>query len=111
MTASADRSLIARLNDQFRQTFIGGKVVMTARIAALPDTEQAQVIEAVRAFSAFTGDNDPNGEHDFGSFAIAGATFLWKIDYYDRDLEYGSEDPADPEVTTRVLTIMTAADY
>ena len=36
MTGSANPSLIARLNDHLRQTFTGGKVVMTASVATLP---------------------------------------------------------------------------
>ena len=55
--------------------------------------------------------NDPHGEHDFGSFALAGRKFFWKIDAYDADMQFGSEDPTDPEKTTRVLTIMLAEEY
>ncbi len=33
---------------------------------------------------------------------------FWKIEYYDRATEMGSPDPADPAVTTRVLTITRA---
>ena len=44
-------------------------------------------------------------------FELAGHTFFWKIDYYDKDTQRGSEDPADPEQTTRVMTIMFAEDY
>ena len=32
------------------------------------------------------------------------------LDYYDRALEWGSEDPGDPHVTTRVMTIMLPED-
>ena len=62
-------------------------------------------------FSEFTADNDPHAEHDFGSFNLVGRKFFWKIDYYDKDLLNGSEDPGDPERTTRVLTLMLAAEY
>jgi hypothetical protein len=37
--------------------------------------------------------------------------YFFKVDCYDKTMEYGSEDPANPEVTTRVLTIGTAGDY
>ena len=42
---------------------------------------------------------------------LAGRTFYWKIDYYDERCEYGSLDPADPEKTTRVLTLMLGEDH
>jgi hypothetical protein len=102
---------IRALNDAFRRTFIGGKVMMTAGIAALPDAAQAAVLDEVRKFDAFTADNDPHGEHDFGSFEVDGRKIFWKIDYYDAAMEFGSEDPADPAKTTRVLTIMLASEY
>src|SRR5258708_7485403 len=62
-------------------------------------------------FSDFTADNDPHGEHDFGSFTLVGRKFFWKIEYYDKQCEFGPEDPADPEKTTRVLTVMLAEEY
>lgn len=68
-------------------------------------------MKRVRGFDAFTDDNDPYGEHDFGSFEYAGRTIFWKIDCYDRDLNYGSPDPSDETVTARVLTVMLAEEY
>jgi hypothetical protein len=102
---------IALLNDALRQTFTGGKVVMTPAVDALPVDVKANVLQKVRAFNDFGADNDPHGEHDFGSFKIDGETFFFKIDYYSPDMQGGSEEPADPEKTTRVLTIMFASDY
>jgi hypothetical protein len=72
---------------------------------------KADALMRVQSFSDFNADNDPHGEHDFGSFELADEKFFWKIDYYDRDMMFGSEDPADPEKTTRVLTIMLAEEY
>ena len=45
------------------------------------------------------------------SIKIDGETFFWKIDYYDQSMEMGSPDPADPNVTKRVLTIMKSDEY
>ncbi len=102
---------IAFLNDALRQTFIGGKVVMTAAVDALPIDVKARVLQHVRSFKEFDTDNDPHGEHDFGNFKIDSEMFFFKIDYYAPDLQGGSEDPADPEKTKRVLTIMLVSDY
>jgi hypothetical protein len=102
---------IQELNDAFRRTFAGGQVMMTASVDALPDMVKAAALQRVAAFEDFTEDNDPHGEHDFGSFELVGRKFLWKIDCYDKWTEFGSQDPANPEVTTRVLTLMLAEDY
>jgi len=102
---------ISELNDAFRTGLADGHVYVTRGIAALPDAEQAAIMDRVRSFSAFSPDNDPHGEHDFGSFEHDGRTIFWKIDCYDRDLNYGSPDPSDPRVTTRVLTVMLAEEY
>jgi len=102
---------IRELNDRFRMSMTGGQVLMTAGVDALPSDVKAMVIRRVATFSAFTPDNDPHGEHDFGNFEVAGRKFFFKIDYFDAKMEFGSEDPADPTKTARVLTIMLASEY
>lgn len=110
--ARPDRStIISELNDRFRRSFVGGRVVMTAGVAALSDEMRAEVVRTVRAFDAFSADNDPHAEHDFGSFELSEQRFFWKIDYYDESLQFGSDNPADPTVTVRVLTVMLAEEY
>ena len=102
---------IALLNDTFRRTFRGGKVMMTSGVDELPDCVKAEALRQVATFSEFTPDNDPHGEHDFGSFTLVGRKFFWKIDYYDKEMQHGSDNPSDPDVTTRVLTLMLAEEY
>jgi hypothetical protein len=106
---SADR--IRLLNDNFRTTFMGGRILTTAGVAELPLDVKARVLLNVQSFAEFNADNDPHGEHDFGSFEVGGVTYFFKIDYYSADMQGGTEDPADPEKTTRVLTIMRADEY
>jgi len=65
----------------------------------------------VETFDAFTRENDPCGERDFGAFEYNGHRILLKIDCYDPSMEEGSEDPSDPQRTVRVLTIMLASEY
>jgi hypothetical protein len=103
---------IAELNDLARTAMgVAGRVVQTEGIAALPSQAQSRIREQVETFNSFTPDNDPHGERDFGAFEHEGERIFWKIDYYDKLMEYGSEDPSDPSQTTRVLTIMLAREY
>lgn len=102
---------IRDLNDAFRTSFRGGRVVVTPSISEMEPVDQVAILEAVQNFKTFNEDNDPHNEHDFGSFDFGGEKFFWKIDYYDQSLKFGSEDPADPAQTTRVLTIMHASEY
>ncbi len=111
MTTETSVARIRALNDTARRTFIGGQFFLTRGVAELPPDDQATILDRVRTFDDFTGDNDPWGEHDFGSFKLRGRTINWKIDYYDLLLKYGSEDPSDPACTRRVLTIMLAEEY
>jgi hypothetical protein len=107
---SAQSEKIANLNDLCRQGRLGVHKV-TNGINALPMPDQAMIIQKVMSFKDFTPGNDPHGEHDFGSFEHNGKHINWKIDYYAPDMKGGSEDPADPEQTVRVLTIMLSEEY
>ena len=109
IVSTTDR--IRELNDEFRRTFVGGVVVVTAGVEAMPAEQRKSLLAKVRAFEIFSEDNDPHGEHDFGAVDEAGIRCFWKIDNYDRAIEFGSPDAADPAVTTRVLTVMLAEEY
>ena len=102
---------IRELNDQFRKTFSGGKVLRTVGVASLSTQEQAAILAMVQGFDDFNKSNDPYGEHDFGAFDFDGITYFWKIDYYDHDFLYLSSDAADASITNRVFTIMRADEY
>jgi len=102
---------IRNLNDALRQTFEGGQVLMTPGVTGLASQTLAKVLVAIRDFDDFTEDNDPYGTHEFGSVQIAGETVFFKVDAYDENMEYGSPNPADPEVTRRVMTILLASEY
>jgi hypothetical protein len=104
---------IRDLNDDFRRATRNrdAHVVITRGVSAFGPGFALQAYDAVRAFDAFTDDNDPHGEHDFGEFEVEGRQLFWKIDYYDKEMEHGSDDPADPDLTTHVITIMLAEDY
>lgn len=111
--SNANTKKIADLNDLARTAMgVASTLVQTAGIATLDGYVQSAIREKVETFDAFTPDNDPYGEHDFGAFDHDGVgKVFWKIDYYNRTLDGGSEDPSDPRVTTRVLTIMRAEEY
>ena len=102
---------IARLNDQLRKTGQGGSIVITSNLRRVTGFDPAVLAMALANYEGFDAGNDPHGERDFGDLTLWGYDLLWKIDYYDHDLKFGSEDPADPDVTARVLTVMLASDW
>ena len=127
-TAREQTTRIARLNDMARQALgIACTAIATVGFRSLPESDQSQVRELIETYDAFDEDNDPHGEHDFGCvYQLADGRWtterprlrdderervFWKLDYYDRDLRFGSGDAANPAVTRRVLTIMLADEY
>src|SRR5262249_28731546 len=99
MPVNSHTSRIRDLNDTFRTTLADGRCVTTPGICELGASFLAQAVAAARAFDSFTPDNDPDGEHDFGAFRIGDHRMVWKIDYYDTSLRFGSRDPSDPRET------------
>lgn len=111
MNKETRRQRIRELNDKFRRTGYGGRQMITAGIQELGLLATLTIRQLVASYDAFCEDNDPYGEHDFGNLQYQGHKVFWKIDYYDATLSAGSPDPADPTVTTRVLTILLAQEY
>ena len=105
---------IAELNDKLRQNIFNpgkDKVILTQGVSNLPFDEQLKILIKVKDFNDFTPDNNPWGENDFGKLEHNNTDYFWKIDYYNRDMDTGSDDPSNPDITTRVLTIMRADEY
>ena len=119
---------IRSLNDAARQNpGVACRANMTIGFAALEDHDRQAAVAAILAFDQFHEGNDPHGEHDFGAIyrlhtgewtphrpkdnKMIGETVFWKIDCYDKQLEFGSEAPWDSAQTARVLTIMLANEY
>ena len=127
-TAREQATRIARLNDLARRAMgIACTAVATVGFRSLPESDQSRVRELIETYDAFDEDNDPHGERDFGAiYQITDGRWtterprvrdderervFWKLDYYDRDLRFASEDAADPARTRRVLTIMLSDEY
>ena len=129
MTEACEQTArIARLNDLARRAMgIASTVVATVGFRSLSEADQSRVRELIETYNAFDEDNDPHSERDFGTIYQLGDScwtterprlcddererVFWKFDYYDRDLQFSSEDAANPAVTLRVLTIMLSDEY
>lgn len=102
---------IMTLNDNFRKSLLGGKVMLTRGIYSKGQAVINDILQSVKTFNNFNKQNDPYNEHDYGSFEYDGEKIMWKIDYYDRNLQYYSDDPTDESKTVRVMTVMLAEEY
>lgn len=97
---------IAAINDRFRGMCLDVFYTDGVRDGIM---DLIGLSRAVEDFNRFNEDNDPHGEHDFGSLKFEGKKVFWKIDYYDKELKYWC-DPLD-KACRRVLTVMLAEEY
>lgn len=126
---------IRDLNDLARTAMgVAGRLTMTANlVGSLEPWQLSALREKVETYDHWEPENDAYEEHDFGTIygmrkgtSIAwtdkppvdtdkipfkGITVFFKIDVFDKKLEYGSEEPWNPKKSTRVLTLMLAEDY
>lgn len=125
-----DTNKVRRLNDIFRSSMDckRGTVMLTSSVQDLQMSNAdlfVELIDKIRKFSAFDKainydlpldeqeeSNNPYGENDFGKVTLSnGKTFFFKIDYYDKEMQFGSKFPDDPLLTSRVMTIMYTKEY
>ncbi|MEO9875140.1 MAG: DUF3768 domain-containing protein [Anderseniella sp.] len=102
---------IRALNDVLRTTGLCGRVYLSRAVTSLDEMARQEILHAVALFDDFTDDNDPYGEHDCAIVSSDNYRVMFKIDYFDPSLSRHSEDPSDPKVTVRVLTIMFPEEY
>jgi hypothetical protein len=101
-----DRTKIITLNDQLRTTFNGGRVQMSPAVGTLDPQLRGRALSALSRYNKFAD----GGEHDWGVFIFAGYSFEWRIEYRAKEGIGVSPDPADPEMTFRVLTLYVVND-
>jgi hypothetical protein len=109
---------IAELNDRVRLGLDrNARIVITSNCLETLSGKDCSPIERVvvqaELMAAFRHCqfSEDSPERDFGTVELRGRKVWMKIDYYDLALEFGSEDPADASVTTRVMTILLPEDY
>ena len=82
---------LARLGQNANARFVFTATLLATLTAHAPDpvankiatvAAQRSLITAIRT-AEFKPDNDPYGEHDFGSFMLGDTKVLWKIDVYE----------------------------
>ncbi len=108
---STDTDRIRTLNDELRKNLASGTAVITPGVAALGTEAVQRLVQTIAVFDNFCSANDPHGEHDFGMFEFDGTEIYFKIDYFDKGLNFHSPDPAEPALTERVITLMLAEEY
>ncbi|PIT02744.1 hypothetical protein TSA1_19790 [Bradyrhizobium nitroreducens] len=103
-------SRIRALNDSFRQSFVGGVVMLSAGVDRLSPAAKSAVLSKIRMFSDFAP-LEYSDEHDQIKIEVGGTKFSGQIEYYTRDLLFRSDDPADSGRTLRVLTVTKVDEH
>ena len=113
-----ETAAIAGQNDQLRLGLLAGipngmkaRVLVTPGISAKGPVFVSLCLRSISMFKDFSEDNDPWGDRGFAALTVEDTRIYFKIDLYDEACEYGSDDPANPDRTTRVLTILLPSEY
>ena len=83
----------------------------TSEAVAAPWRDAGSRSRARRVLQLLHAGQRPLSEAGLHAFEHGDKRIFWKIDYYDKWTELGSQDPANAEITNRVLTLMLAEDY
>ena len=107
---------IAELNDRARHGLDNGaRVTFTTNLLnELSDgSRRGDVVAQARIMIAMRECNfsDDSPERDMAWFEVDGVRGMMKIDYYDANFEWGSENPANAAETRRAITLMKPEDY
>lgn len=107
---------ITQLNDQFRKGDPSlGLFSMTPKVETLPADQKHKLLEDISKVDHFINPEpkaaSSGEEHDFGLVSEDEIDYYWEVDYYNKDLKSSSPNPADPNCTVRVLTVMRADEY
>lgn len=105
---------IAALNDQFcRGNRSLGLYSLSPQVEALATDRQQALLEALGKTNCFIDSQAVHADqdHDFGLVSLDETDYFWEIDYYNQDLKAVSPDPADPDSTVRVLSVLRTDEY
>ncbi len=109
LSRSTQQAKVAQLNDRFRRRQEGhGDIVVTPGIRDQGSAFVAKALASVQAYDDFPAEHPC---HDFGIVSVDAIRIGFKIDAYDRDVIFGSPNPADPMVTHRVMTVFTPLEW
>ncbi len=102
------------LNDRFRKGESSlGVWSTTPKVRALPEARKQALFRAVQSVDNFVKSPPVNlsAEHDTGIVTQDDTDYLWEIDYCNKSLTAKSPNPADPDCTARILTLMRVDEY
>lgn len=109
---------VGEVNNRFRAEILQSRpghhrILSTQGVQTLGPAAVQEILHQVLVFpdESFRESHDPYGDRDFICIINKGIKVWAKIDTYDPAMEWMSEDPADDEVTVRVLTLMLPDEY
>jgi hypothetical protein len=106
----ARKAQVRQFNDSFRAAITNDGIMLSEGVKELPIDVRAMAIRKVATFDAFSADNDPHGEHDFGGFDLAGKRFFWQLTRDNKLKPELRDDMGDATGTGQILAIRLSGE-